>query len=170
MKKFGMILLVIIVSSTTLLSEIKRKEYYPPKNYCRATATVSVILKKIGLGPEEDCEVHCPSGTLARCTASFFTASCGCYKNSGSPKQTILIPGGISNIHMQIANDFINFCNQSSSINIQTLGNYVLGAKEAIVNNDQAMFSDYEIAYDELFDQLSPSEIMEIENWINNYQ
>jgi hypothetical protein len=162
--------LLLLLVLLLYYQKLKERNIIHPKIIVEQRQTVSVILKKIGLGPEEDCEVHCPSGTLARCTASFFTASCGCYKNSGSPKQTILIPGGISNIHMQIANDFINFCNQSSSINIQTLGNYVLGAKEAIVNNDQAMFSDYEIAYDELFDQLSPSEIMEIENWINNYQ
>ncbi|GEM_PF-6803085 len=170
MKKVGMVWLIIfIISYSTVLSDIKRKEYYPPENYCRAKATVAIILEKLGLGPTGECEVRCPKGTTARCIAGFFEASCECHKNSGSSAH-FSIPGGISDQHMQIANDFIHFCNQSTSINIQSLGTYVLKAKEAIEQNDHMVFTDYEMAYDALFDQLSTSEVMEIENWINNYK
>ncbi len=153
---------IFLISNLEIISGTKTQS----PGHCSVYSVVGGVLRGLGIDVGY-CEVTCPPPSTPHCKSGFFGVDCHC--DPGGHHGIRSIPDWINQQALDIATNFIAFCENYGTTNMSNLAGICRNVLLAVQNNDTNSYSYWEDQFDTQYDNLLAEEVTAIDNWIANY-
>lgn len=146
-KNIGILCVIILMVFLTFSNGLAGLKENTP-GHCKVYSVAGSFLR--GLGIEAGyCEITCLTPSAPHCKSGFLGVDCHCDNEGRCPAGIVRdIPDYINQAVLDMANNFIVFCNNFGTTNMSNLASICRNVLSAVQSNDTNLYSYWEDQFD----------------------